>query len=112
MRLFLCVVTLVSIAGGSAFAQSGSCAGMTPGQLTSLNGFVPFPASNLWNTDISTAPVDPNSANLINFIGASKTVHADFGSGLYAGQSIGIPYQAVSGTQAKVTIKLGAYASE
>src|SRR5215467_14006375 len=97
---------------GTVSAQSGSCAGMTTGQLSSLNGFVPFPASNLWNTDVSTAPVDPNSANLINFIGASKTVHADFGSGLYAGQSIGIPYQAVSGTQAKVTIKLGAYASE
>jgi len=35
---------------------------MTVGQLTSLNGFVPFPADSLWNTDISTAPVDPDSS--------------------------------------------------
>ena len=94
------------------FAQSGTCAGMTVGQLTSLNGFVPFPSSNLWNTDISTAPVDPNSANYINYIGSTVTLHPDFGSGLYAGQSIGIPYQVVAGTQANVTVKLGAYADE
>jgi hypothetical protein len=85
---------------------------MTPGQLSSLNGFVPFPAGSLWNTDISAAPVDPNSANLIQFIGKNATVHADFGSGLYAGQSIGLPYQIVTGTDANVSIKLGAYASE
>jgi hypothetical protein len=56
--------------------------------------------------------VDPNSTSFINFIGMGATVHADFGSGRYDGQSIGIPYQVVTGTQAKVTIKLGAYASE
>jgi len=95
-----------------AQAQNGQCPGMTPGQLSSLNGFVPFPANNLWNMDISQAPVDGNSANFINFIGSNVTVHADFGSGLYNGQSIGIPYQVVTGTQAKVAIKLGAYASE
>jgi hypothetical protein len=85
---------------------------MTPGQLTSLNGFVPFPSSNLWNTDISSAQVDPNSTSLIAYIGAAAKVHADFGAGLYNGQSIGIPYQVVTGTQARVPIKLGAYASE
>ena len=66
---------------------------MSLGPLASLNGFVPFPSSNPWNTDITSAPVDPNSANLINYIGASVTLHADFGAGLYAGQHIGIPYQ-------------------
>jgi hypothetical protein len=54
---------------------------MAVGQLTSLNGFVPFPAGNAWNTDISTAPVDANSANFINYIGATAPVHPDFGSG-------------------------------
>ena len=83
-----------------------------PRSLASLNGFVPFPSTNLWNTNISSAPVDPNSANLINYIGAGATLHADFGSGLYAGQSIGIPYQIEAATQAKVPVKLGAYASE
>ncbi len=91
----------------------GTCAGMTPGQLTSLNGFGPFQGANsLWNADISTALVDPDSSNIINFIGTAKTLHPDFGGGTYDGQSIGIPYQIVAGTQAKVSISLGAYASE
>ena len=93
-------------------AQSHPCSGMATGQLSTLNGFVPFPPSSLWNTDISLAPVDVNSTNLINFIGTGVTVHADFGSGTYAGQSIGIPYQVVAGTQPKVNLKLGAYATE
>jgi len=95
-----------------AFAQAGTCAGMSLGPLASLNGFVPLPSTNLWNTDISNAPVDPNSANLIDYIGANVTLHPDFGSGLYAGQSMGIPYQIEAGTQAKVPVKLTAYASE
>lgn len=97
----------------AALAQgAGTCAGMTLGQLTSLNGFVPFPSSSLWNTDISSASVDPNSANIINYIGSMVTLHPDFGSGTYAKQTIGIPYQVVAGSQLKVNVKLGAYASE
>src|SRR5277367_5627905 len=99
-------------ASTSALAASGTCSGMTVGQLTSLNGFVPFQASSLWNTDISSAPVDSNSANIINYIGSTVTLHPDFGSGEYEGQSIGIPYEIVPGTQPKVTVQLGAYADE
>src|SRR5499427_6186338 len=94
------------------FSQAGTCSGMSLGQLASLNGFVPFPASSLWNTDISTAAVDPNSANIINFIGATVTLHPDFGSGTFHNQSIGIPYQVVAGTQPKVPVRLGAFADE
>ncbi len=108
MRLAYALATLAL----SAALHAQTCGGMTVGQLTSLNGFVPFPATSLWNTDISAAPVDPNSANLIAYIGSAVTLHADFGSGEYNGQTIGIPYQIVDGTQAKVAIKLGAYASE
>src|SRR5690349_14695479 len=85
---------------------------MTVGQLTSLNGFVPFPSSSLWNTDISTASVDSNSANYINFIGSTVTLHPDFGAGTFHNQTIGIPYQVVAGTQPKVTVTLGAFANE
>lgn len=95
-----------------AMAQVGTCSGMTVGQLTSLNGFVPFVASSLWNTDISSAPVDPNSAGIIDYIGSSVTLHPDFGSGEYAGQYIGIPYQVVDSSQPNVNITLGAYADE
>lgn len=85
---------------------------MTVGQLKSLNGFVPFASDSLWNTDISGASVDSNSANIIDYIGSTVTLHPDFGSGLYAGQSIGIPYQIVAGSQRKVNVKLGAFGDE
>jgi hypothetical protein len=97
---------------GSAFSQAGTCSGMTVGQLTSLNGFVPFQSTSLWNTDISAAPVDPNSANYINFIGSTVTLHPDFGSGTFHNQTLGIPYQVVAGTQAKVPVTLGAFFDE
>jgi len=92
-----------------AFAQTGTCAGMSLGPLASLNGFVPFPSGNLWNTDISSAPVDPNSANLINYIGANVTLHPDFGAGKYAGQYMGIPYQIEAAAQPKVPVKITEY---
>ena len=88
------------------------CSVISAGQGGSLNGFVPFPADNLWNQDISSAPVDPNSAAIINFIGSSVPVHPDFGSGLYNGSSIGIPYLVVDSTQGPVTINFTAYGDE
>jgi hypothetical protein len=108
----LSIILLQIALSTSAVAQGSACNTMTVGQLTSLNGFVPFPMDNLWNADISAAPVDPNSTNIINYIGGAVTLHPDFGSGTYNGQTIGIPYQVVAGTQNKVTIELGAYASE
>jgi hypothetical protein len=111
-RFFDAVIALLSY--GAAAAQSaGTCAGMSVGQLTSLNGFVPFQSTNSpWSTDISTANVDPNSANIINFIGTAVTLHPDFGSGTYNSQTIGIPYQVVAGGQAKVPIIFGLYPDE
>jgi hypothetical protein len=77
-----------------------------------LNGAIPFPADNAWNTDISSAPVDPNSDNIIATIGAAGGLFPDFGSGLYNGAPIGIPYVVVAGTQAKVAIQYTAYGDE
>jgi len=98
--------------GARAIAQSGACSAMKVGQLASLNGFVPFVATSLWNTDVSGAPLDSNSASIINYIGSSATLHPDFGAGKYAGESMGIPYQIVAGAQRKVTVKLEAYADQ
>ena len=97
---------------GNAFSQTGPCNGMTVGQLTSLNGFVPFQSTSLWNTDISAASVDANSANYINFIGSTVAFHPDFGAAVIKNQTIGIPYQVVSGTQTKVPVTLGLYFDE
>jgi hypothetical protein len=63
-----------------------------------------FPADNVWNTPIDTLPVHPNSAAYVTTIGATARAHADFGSGLWAGGPIGIPYVLVPGSQPKVPI--------
>ncbi|MGC2507298.1 MAG: hypothetical protein WA369_11595 [Candidatus Acidiferrales bacterium] len=89
-----------------------ACSAMAVGQEASLNGFVPFPSDNLWNKDISSAAVDPNSTAIINFIGASVPLHPDFGSGTYNGSIIGIPYEVVDSSQGPVTINFTAYGDE
>ena len=58
-----------------------------------------FPADNWWNLDISTWPVDSNSANYINFInnGGTRRLHPDFGGNAGTGFSIyGMPYGVVT----------------
>jgi len=77
----------------------------------SLNGKRVFPADNPWNQDISAAPVDPNSANLIASIGLSAPLHADFGT-VWNGAPNGIPYVVVSGAQSKVPITFTDYGDE
>jgi IPT/TIG domain len=92
--------------------QASACSGMSLGTGASLNGFVPFPANNLWNENISGAVVDPNSSAIINFIGGTIGMHADFGSGLFSGSSIGIPYAVVGAGQAPVNVTFNAYGDE
>jgi len=100
--------------GGTGGTGSGQdlCSGVSLGQGANLNGFRPFPADNAWNQDISTAAVDPNSDAIINFIGPNVGLHPDFGSGLYNGSSMGIPYSVVNGTQSLVAINFTAYGDE
>jgi hypothetical protein len=92
--------------------QASNCSSLSLGQGASLGGFVPFPADSLWNADISSAPVDPNSAAVMNFIGSGTSMHADFGAGQYLGSTIGIPYLVVGGQQPPVAINFTAYGSE
>lgn len=97
--------------GGTAGGTGGSnlaCNVMSTGQTANLNGFVPFTSSNLWNTDISSAPVDPNSGSIIsNWVG-SVNVHPDWGTD----PTYGIPYVVVDGTQPLVNVNLQAYGDE
>jgi hypothetical protein len=55
-----------------------------------------LPPDNPWNQRVDQLPVASDSAQLIASIGLSAPVHPDFGSGLYAGGPIGIPYAIVS----------------
>jgi hypothetical protein len=88
------------------------CAEASLGAGASLNGYRPFPADNPWNQDVSQAQMDPDSSAILSFIGASKGLKADFGSGLWEGAPIGIPYIVVDGSQAKVSIHYTAYGDE
>jgi hypothetical protein len=112
MRRIQLLITLLLVCLSAVLPAHGqSCSGMSLGRGASLNGFIPFPADSAWNQDISSAPVDPNSIAIINFVGASTPLHPDFGAGLYGGQTIGIPYIVVSGSPF-VSINYTAYGSE
>jgi hypothetical protein len=78
-----------------AFAGGASAQAPTVGTCTIL------PADNIWNTPIDQLPISPSSSTYVNTIGATTGVHADFGSGLWDGGPIGIPYITVPGTQTK-----------
>jgi hypothetical protein len=100
-------------AASSAFATTyGDLRGADLGVGASLNGAVPFPADNAWNTDISKAAVDPNSDNLISSIGLDTGLHPDFGAGYYQHSIIGIPYVVVPDSQMYVPIHFKAYKDE
>ena len=69
-----------------------------------IGGCEVFPSNNVWNTPVDKLPVDPNSNQYVTTIGANAPAHPDFGSGLYAGEPIGIPFITVPGTQPKVSV--------
>jgi hypothetical protein len=70
-----------------------------------------FPATNAWNERVDTLPVAANSAQMIQSIGLDTGLHPDFGSGLYDGQPIGIPYDVVSKQTKRSRVKFD-YADE
>jgi hypothetical protein len=58
-----------------------------------------FPATSVWNQAVDKLPVAANSAQMIASIGVDSSLHPDFGSGLYDGSQIGIPYVVVHGAK-------------
>jgi hypothetical protein len=89
--------------------------GAPPVLLGPLAGRQVFPVNNWWNLDISQAPVDPRSAQLIAWISgrtggnttAVRQLHPDFGPPPY-----GIPYVVVDGGQPRVPVTFVAYGNE
>jgi hypothetical protein len=71
-----------------------------------------FPADNIWNRNIAALPTHTMSNAYVNSIGLGAHVHADFGSGLWDGGPIGIPYVTVPTTQPYVPIQFTAYGDE
>lgn len=92
-RVSICLVALLSLTTVSAAQVPPSLAGCRA-----------FPVGNIWNVPIDQMPVDPSSDAYIATIGAATGMHADFGSGLWNGAPIGIPWVDVPGTQPPVPI--------
>jgi hypothetical protein len=78
-----------------------------PVLLEALAGRQVFPTTNWWNQDVTSAPVDTRSTQLIDWISgrsatnttAVRRLHPDFGPPPY-----GIPYVVVAGDQPRVSV--------
>ncbi|WP_426572645.1 hypothetical protein [Aquihabitans sp. McL0605] len=85
--------------------------------LTSCDTVVPgtecpmFPADSHWHAPVTKAPLLANSSAIVATVGAAAGLKADFGSGLWDGGPIGIPYVVVPATQPKVKVTFD-YADE
>ena len=88
MRIAAVAALVLALSGASAHAL----------RLPSAPRCPIFPATNAWNQRVDTLPVAPDSAQLISSVGLSAGLHADFGSGLWDGGPIGIPFDVVSST--------------
>jgi hypothetical protein len=80
---------------------------------SSLASLQVFPAASPWRTDISQAPLDARSPAIISFLNETAApLFTDFGSGLYDGAPIGIPFVVVCADQPKVAITYRANAND
>jgi hypothetical protein len=93
-------------------ADKEECGQLSLGDNAGFNGFVPYAPTDLWDTDISSAPLDPNNTAITSAGGfAGLNLHPDFSS--IADGDYGIPYVVVdSSAQPLVPIDVAAYADE
>jgi hypothetical protein len=76
----------LACAGGSAYAL----------RVPAAPHCAVLPKNNPWNRRVDRLPVVRNSPAIIASIGAATGLHADFGSGLWEGSTIGIPFDVVT----------------
>lgn len=116
-RLPLAALSLAIAAVGFGAERQGSSspvpdAPLPPGPVVAtIGGALPpplplFPPTNWWNLDVTNAPVDPSSANFINFIGASQPLHPDFGGEVSPGsvQIYGFPYIITDSSEPRLAV--------
>jgi hypothetical protein len=109
VRRGLALLPLVAILATPAASAAPARSATKPSP--SVAGCPVFPADNAWNRRVDRLPVQRNSATLIRSIGLSAHFHADFGSGVWDGGPIGIPYTVVDGDQPRVKVSFD-YADE
>ena len=106
-RLAPAVATAAVVVIASLFAAGGSPARPLP----SAKSCPVFPRNSQWNARVDRLPVHARSAAMVASIGAGDRMHADFGSGLWDGGPIGIPYVTVPRDQKRVPVSFD-YADE
>jgi hypothetical protein len=96
------VLALVGVAPASAAVTSRTAAGRT--HLAGTHCDV-FGADNVWNTPITTLPVNSHSAQWVTHIGRGVDLHPDFGPS-FGAQPVpyGIPITVVSGHHKRVKV--------
>jgi hypothetical protein len=100
---------VVGLKNSGASLRAPSRQDCSLGCITSTCGEVPvdcpiFPADNVWNTPIDSLPVDALSDAYVASIGPDTGLHPDFGSGLYEGFPLGIPFVRVPADQPLVDV--------
>lgn len=104
-REYLPLATLALALVVAGCVAAGQLNTPPPGRSPTLAECQVFPPDHIWNRAVTDLDVHPSSDDWVDTIGRSKTVHADFGSGLWEGSPIGIPYATVDGTQPKVEVE-------
>jgi len=100
MKYYLCFTLMIlGLAVMPAAAQE-----VTPEPGPTIAGCPIFPVDNIWNVPVETLPVDAHSDEYIDAIGRDTSLHPDFGSGVWEGGTIGIPYTIVAAGQPLVDI--------
>jgi hypothetical protein len=84
---------------------------VSPAPSAQIAGCPLLPADNIWNARVDTLPVDAHSDAYIHSTDIDRGLHPDFGSGLWDGNPIGIPYNLVTGSQTPVSVSFD-YADE
>jgi hypothetical protein len=97
-------VALVGAPASDAAPADTAAGVVNAAGLPTIGGCQAFPADNVWNTRIDSLPVHARSDAWVDSVGRTTGLKADFGSGLWEGYPIGIPYTTAPGSQPAVSI--------
>ena len=104
------LATCAALASAAALTTASIPSAQAAGP-ADLGGCPLFPTDSFWHGDVSGLATHPRSDAWVNNAGRTRRVHADFGSGLWNGGPIGIPFVVVPRGQARVPVSFR-YASE
>jgi hypothetical protein len=94
VRARAAAISALAVAVAISLASAGSSAQAL--RLPNAKRCPVFPKTNPWNRRVDRLPVGGNSGAVIASIGLNTGLHADFGSGLWEGSPIGIPFDVVT----------------